>query len=59
MAKTNESTRETLALLKILALGDQEIEAGKVTPVAEVARRLKSKSNPSVRGVPARCWPWL
>ena len=38
-----ENTQETLALLKILALGNQEIEAGKITPVAEVARRLRAK----------------
>ena len=38
-----ENTQETLALLKLLALGNQEIEAGKVTPVADVARRLKAK----------------
>ncbi|WP_232297906.1 hypothetical protein [Nitrosospira sp. NpAV] len=29
-----EETQETLALLKILALGNQEIEAGKVKPGA-------------------------
>jgi len=39
-----ENTQETLALLKILALGNHEIEAGKVTPVADVARRLKTKN---------------
>lgn len=38
-----ENTQETLTLLKLLALGNQEIEAGKVTPVAEVARRLRAK----------------
>ncbi|MDP1593698.1 MAG: type II toxin-antitoxin system Phd/YefM family antitoxin [Gallionella sp.] len=38
-----ENTQETLALLKILALGNQEIEAGKVTSLADVARRLKAK----------------
>jgi len=38
-----EKTQETLALLKILALGNQEIETGQVTPVSEVARRLKAK----------------
>ncbi len=38
-----ENTQETLALLKVLALGNQEIEAGKVTPVAEVARRLRAR----------------
>ena len=40
---TYESTQETLALLKILALGNQEIEEGKATPIANVARRLRSK----------------
>ena len=38
-----ENTQETLALLKILALGNQEIEAGKATPLVEVARRLKAR----------------
>jgi prevent-host-death family protein len=38
-----ESTQETLALLKILALGNREIEAGKVKPIADVARRLRAR----------------
>ena len=38
-----EQTQETLALLKILALGNQQIEAGKVKPVAEVVERLRAK----------------
>ena len=38
-----EQTQETLALLKILALGNQEIEAGKVKPVAQVVARLRAK----------------
>ena len=38
-----EATQETLALLKILALGNREIEEGKVTPAAEVFRRLREK----------------
>jgi prevent-host-death family protein len=38
-----EETQETLALLKILALGNQEIEAGKVKPVADVLARLRAK----------------
>ena len=38
-----EETQETLALLKILALGQQDVEAGRVTPVAEVVARLKAK----------------
>lgn len=38
-----ESTQETLALLKILALGNRDIEEGKVKPIADVARRLRAK----------------
>lgn len=38
-----EETQETLALLKILALGNQDVEAGKLTPVADVAARLRAK----------------
>lgn len=38
-----EETQETLALLKILALGNREIEEGKVKPVADVVRRLRAK----------------
>jgi len=38
-----ESTQETLALLKILALGNREIEEGQVKPIADVARRLRAR----------------
>ena len=38
-----ENTQETLALLKMLALGNREIEEGKATPVDEVARRLRAR----------------
>ena len=38
-----EETQETLALLKILALGNRELEAGKVRPVADVVRRLRAR----------------
>lgn len=38
-----EETQETLALLKILALGHQEVVAGKVKPVADVVARLRAK----------------
>ena len=45
---TYEATQETMALLKILALGKQQIEDGKVSSHADVAKRvnarLKSKS---------------
>jgi prevent-host-death family protein len=40
-----EATQETLALLKILALGNREVEEGKVKPVADVVRRLRAKNN--------------
>jgi prevent-host-death family protein len=42
-----EETQETLALLKVLALGNQEIEQGKLRPIAEVVTRLKSKKSVS------------
>lgn len=38
-----EDAQETLAMLKILALGHQELEAGRVAPVSEVVGRLRSK----------------
>lgn len=38
-----DETQETLALLKILALGNREIEEGKVKPIAVVVNRLRSK----------------
>ncbi len=38
-----EETQETLALLKILALGNQDLAAGKVRPVADVVARLRAK----------------
>jgi len=38
-----EETQETLALLKILALGNREVAAGKIKPVAEVVARLRAK----------------
>lgn len=34
---------EASALLKILALGNRQIEAGKVQPVAEVIKRLRGR----------------
>jgi prevent-host-death family protein len=38
-----EETQETLALLKILALGNQDLATGKVKPVADVVARLRGK----------------
>jgi hypothetical protein len=41
--QANQETQETLALLKVLALGHKEAEAGKLKPVAEVVARLRAK----------------
>jgi prevent-host-death family protein len=39
-----EETQETLALLKILALGSQQVERGEITPISEVVGRLRGKA---------------
>ena len=39
-----EETQETLALLKILALGSQQVERGEITPIGQVASRLRHKA---------------
>ena len=44
-----EGTRETLVLLKILALGNREAEQGKVRPLANVARRLRARKSKACR----------
>src|SRR5574337_2215991 len=38
-----EETQETLALLKILALGNQDVQAGRVKPVGGEVTRLRAK----------------
>ena len=38
-----EETQETLALLKILALGNKQVEEGRVKPISEVAKRLRAE----------------
>ena len=38
-----EATQETLALLKILALGNRQIEAGRTIPAAQAFRRLRAR----------------
>lgn len=38
-----EKTQETLALLKILALGQQQVESGEVNDIKSVVQRLKNK----------------
>lgn len=39
-----EQTQETMALLKILALGLAQIEEGKVQPASDVIERLRKRS---------------
>ncbi len=38
-----EKTQETMALLKILALGNRQIEAGQVEPTADAITRLRDR----------------
>ena len=41
-----EETQETLALLKLLALGSQEVEAGRTRPLSEIGKRLRGGIHP-------------
>ena len=38
-----EQMQETLALLKVLALGNREVESGKVRPAADVITELRER----------------
>ena len=38
-----EETQETLALLKILALGQQDVEEGRIKSATDVVARLRAK----------------
>lgn len=38
---SHEETQQTLALLKLLALGQRDVEAGRLKPAAEVLKRLR------------------
>ena len=42
--KSYEATQDTLALLKILALGREDYEAGRTVPLRDVIARFKAKS---------------
>lgn len=42
-----EETQETLALLKLLALGQQDVEAGHLKSLADVVQQLRSKHSAS------------
>lgn len=39
-----EETQETLALLKILALGNQQVAHGRVKRLADVAKRIRAQA---------------
>ena len=39
-----EQTQETLALLKILALGNQQVTQGRVKALADVAKRIRAQT---------------
>jgi prevent-host-death family protein len=39
-----EETQETLALLKILALGNRQIEEGRTVPAQDAIRRLRGRA---------------
>lgn len=38
-----EETQETLALLKVLALGHREVEGGQVRPLKEAVERIRTR----------------
>ncbi len=38
-----EATQETIALLKVLALGNRQVEEGKVVPAGEAIRRARKR----------------
>lgn len=42
--KSYEQTQETMALLKVLALGTRQVEDGKVQPAGDVVTRLRDRS---------------
>jgi prevent-host-death family protein len=42
--KSYEQTQETMALLKILALGQRQVDEGKVQTAGDVVAKLRSRS---------------
>ena len=45
--KSYEQTQETMALLKMLALGQRQIDEGKVQPAADAVDKLRSRNKNS------------
>lgn len=43
--KSYEQTQETMALLKMLALGQRQIDEGKVHPTGDIFVKLRNRSN--------------
>ena len=43
-AASYEATQETLALFKLIALGRQDMAAGRTAPVSELANRIRQKA---------------
>ena len=43
LAETGGLSEETVALLKILALRERDVEQGKLRPLAEVVERIRSR----------------
>jgi len=42
--KSYEQTQETMALLKMLALGQRQIEEGKVQPAGDLVAKLRNRN---------------
>ena len=42
--KSYEQTQETMALLKVLALGQRQVDEGKVQTASDVVAKLRSRS---------------
>ncbi|AWY00149.1 antitoxin, Phd family protein [Marinomonas primoryensis] len=43
--KSYEQTQETMALLKMLALGQRQVDEGKVQPAGDVVAKLRNRSS--------------
>lgn len=43
--KSYEQTQETMALLKILALGDQDIKSGKTEQASAILKRIRNSNS--------------